>query len=503
MRILLVEDDLQVSTVLASTLVNQSHVVDIATVGQEGWELLQFFPYDLVLLDVMLPKLDGISFCRKLREQQSNILIMLLTTRGDQADRILGLDAGADDYMIKPFDPAELVARVRALQRRGSSSPPVLEWGRLRLEPANRKVTFAEQPLTLRPKEYALLELFLRHPQRIFSRREILDRLWSLEDEPPDEATIKAHIKGIRRALRTVGAEHLIQTLYGQGYGLSPHEAIVNSPAIEPVTKAERTHTIVAEIWQQVKGLSFDRLIILQQAITALKTEELSDSLRLNATQSAHQLAGALGMFGFSEGSQIAQKLEKLFESEDLSEPHTLQHTEELVRYLQQYLKVNHGAIPNPKSHAEDVDSSDGFCFAPPAQVRVLAIDDDETLLALLPEVLRPLGVEVIPLKSPANLWQTLNEMQPSLVLLDVKMPDVTGLELCKAIRAHERWRWLPIIFLTICQDFQTQSQSFEIGADDYLMKPVVPSILATRIFNRISRLQTIQQHAITELSQL
>ncbi|MGG6266000.1 response regulator [Leptolyngbya sp. AN03gr2] len=484
MRILLVEDDLQVSTVLASTLVNQSHVVDVAIDGQQGWELLQVCPYDLILLDVMLPKLDGISFCRKVRAYKQDILIMLLTARSEQADRVLGLDAGADDYMVKPFDPEELIARVRALQRRGISSAPILTWGKLRLEPDRRRIAYADQTLNLRPKEYALLELFLRNPQRIFSRREILDRLWSLEDEPPDESTIKAHIKGIRRALRTFGAEHLIQTLYGQGYGLSPQVE-------EPTPKADRTQAIVAEIWQQVKGLSFDRLSVLQSAVNVLKRGEFSEKLRSDAAQSSHRLAGALGMFGFSEGSQVALQLEHLFESGDLTDCQEIERTDELIQYLQHYLKVQDQVrTVEPKFQAASVSER-------PIQARVLAIDDDESLIVLLQEVLRPLGVEIIPLHSPSQLWQALNEIQPDLVLLDVQMPEVNGLELCKAIRASEQWRWLPIIFLTVCQDFQTQSQVFEIGADDYLMKPVVPSVLATRIFNRISRLQVIQQSAI------
>ncbi|MBE9013077.1 response regulator [Pseudanabaenaceae cyanobacterium LEGE 13415] len=484
MRILLVEDDAQVSTVLASTLINQSHVVDIAIDGQQGWELLQVCPYDLVLLDVMLPKLDGISFCRKVRAYKQDILIMLLTARTDQADRVLGLDAGADDYMVKPFDPEELIARVRALQRRGSSSSPIVTWGKLRLEPDRRRVTYANQDLTLRPKEYTMLELFLRNPQRIFSRREILDRLWSLEDDPPDESTIKAHVKGIRRALRTVGAEQMIQTLYGQGYGLSPHVE-------ELPTKGERTQAIVAEIWQQVKGLSFDRLSVLQAAVNVLKRGEFSEELRSDAAQNSHRLAGALGMFGFSEGSQVALQLEQLFESGDLTNVQEIERTDELIQYLQHYLTLQDQAkTAEPKFQAPNVSDT-------PTEARVLAIDDDETLITLLQEVLRPFGVEVIPLDSPANLWQVLDEIQPDLVLLDVQMPEINGIDLCKAIRASEQWRWLPIIFLTVCQDFQTQSQVFEIGADDYLMKPVVPSVLATRIFNRISRLQVIQQSAI------
>lgn len=137
MRVLVVEDDNLISTSLVKILTDQHYTVDSATDGQAGWELVDCFNYDLILLDVMLPKLDGISFCRKLRSQGNKTPIFLLTAQDTSTNKVMGLDAGADDYLAKPFDFQELLARIRALLRRGGSTlPPLLEWGNLQLDPS-------------------------------------------------------------------------------------------------------------------------------------------------------------------------------------------------------------------------------------------------------------------------------------------------------------------------------------------------------------------------------
>ncbi|NEQ88450.1 MAG: response regulator transcription factor [Moorea sp. SIO2I5] len=221
MRILLVEDDERITDALAEDLTDQHYVVDVANDGQIGKELVESFSYDLILLDVMLPKMDGITLCRKLRSQGDLTPILMLTARDTISDKILGLDAGADDYLVKPFDLGELSARIRALLRRGNTTlPPVLEWDSLRLDPSTCEVFYKDNLLSLSPKEYALLEFFLRHPRRVFSRAQILENLWSFE-RLPEEATVKAHIRGLRQKLDAAGApSDLIETVYGLGYRL-------------------------------------------------------------------------------------------------------------------------------------------------------------------------------------------------------------------------------------------------------------------------------------------
>jgi DNA-binding response OmpR family regulator len=418
-------------------------------------------------------------------------LIMLITAQGDQANRILGLDAGADDYMIKPFDPEEVAARVRALQRRGSSSSPVLEIGFLRLDPARREITYRNQPLNFRPKEYALLELLLRNPQRVFSRREILDRLWAVTAEPPDEATIKAHVKGVRQVLRKVGAEDLIKTVYGQGYHLDP-SVLATNPSVP-----DNPHELVSDIWEQVKNLTFDRLAVIKRAIAAFRSGELPPELREEAARNAHRLVGALGMFGFAEAFLLAQHLEQLFAAE---EPLTLAQILTAERWL---LDLERQVREDRRSRSQTTpveDLAPALPIAPTA--KVLAIDDDAALLNLLQELMLPLGVEIVPLTSTQQLWENLTHVQPDLILLDILMPDVDGVELCRTIRTSTQWKWVPIVFLTVCRDADTQVRVFEVGADDYLWKPFAPSVLATRILNRVSRFKTIQQRAIAEITQ-
>lgn len=224
MRILIVEDDERIAESLAEALADQHYVVDVATDGQAGWEFVESFAYDLILLDVMLPKLDGISLCRQLRSASYRMPILLLTARDTSADQVTGLDAGADDYVIKPYKLQELMARIRALLRRGSSSlAPVLQWGSLCLDSSTCEVTYKQQPVQITAKEYRLLELFLRRGCRVFSRSAILENLWSFE-EPPGEDTIKAHIKRLRQKLKVVGAPNdFIETVYGLGYRLKPN----------------------------------------------------------------------------------------------------------------------------------------------------------------------------------------------------------------------------------------------------------------------------------------
>jgi len=221
MKILLVEDDERILRPLAEALSDHNYAVDTATDGLAGWELIEAFPYDLVVLDLMLPKLDGISLCHQIRQAGYTMPVLILTARDASSDKVIGLDVGADDYVIKPFDLKELLARIRALLRRGSgSTSPVLVWGELQLDPATCKVIYADRLLSLTPKEYALLELLLRRNGGILTRNDILDHLWSSE-EPPGQETVKVHIRGLRQKLIAVNAANdFIETIYGLGYRL-------------------------------------------------------------------------------------------------------------------------------------------------------------------------------------------------------------------------------------------------------------------------------------------
>ncbi|MGK7953206.1 MAG: response regulator transcription factor [Xenococcaceae cyanobacterium] len=221
MKILVVEDDERISDAVTEYLSDLHYAVEAVYDGEAAWDLLDVFTYDLILLDVMLPKIDGITLCQKLRAKGHDTPILMITARDTLNDKIDGLDAGADDYLVKPFDLPELSARIRALLRRGNSTlPPVLTWGDLKLDPSTCEVFYQDRLLSLSPKEYKLLEFFLRNGRRVFSRAQILEHLWSFE-QVPEEATVKAHIRGLRQKLESAGAPHdLIETVYGLGYRL-------------------------------------------------------------------------------------------------------------------------------------------------------------------------------------------------------------------------------------------------------------------------------------------
>jgi two-component system, OmpR family, response regulator len=221
MRLLLVDDDRHITKLLEEVLTEQHYVVDIASDGHKAWDFVKSFNYDLLMLDVRLPKLNGINLCHQLRSHEYHMPILMLTACDTTSDQVAGLDAGADDYVSKPYKLQELLARIRALLRRGTPSlPPVLKWENLCLDPNTTEANYRGQSLKLTPKEYRLLELFLRHGSRVLSRSEIMENLWSFE-EPPEEEAVKALIKRLRQKLKEVGTvDNFIETVYGMGYRL-------------------------------------------------------------------------------------------------------------------------------------------------------------------------------------------------------------------------------------------------------------------------------------------
>jgi two-component system, OmpR family, response regulator QseB len=221
LRILLVEDDDRIARPLAEDLRHQHYIVEIASDGIEGWDYAQTAEYNLILLDLMLPRLDGISLCQRLRASGYLGFVLMLTAKDTTTDKIVGLDAGADDYLIKPFDLEELAARIRALLRRPSElRQPVLRQGKLTLDPACHTVTYADTPLNLTPKEYLILECLLQNMGQVFTRTKLLDKLWEL-DRASSENTVKTHMTNLRWKLKEAGCKDtLIETVYGVGYRL-------------------------------------------------------------------------------------------------------------------------------------------------------------------------------------------------------------------------------------------------------------------------------------------
>jgi two-component system response regulator MprA len=227
MRVLIVEDEPALAAALREALAGIGHAVDVAEDGEQAQELFAAYPYDLALLDVSLPRQSGLDVCRHARQRGLDLPILMLTARDTLSDKVAGLDAGADDYMVKPFELDELLARVRALLRRRSPhKESVLRVADLSLDPASGEVLRAGEPVRLARKERALLEVLMRNAGRIVPRERILEHLWDMEAEP-DPEVIRAHVKLLRKALRDQQEPRLIETVHGIGYRMNPgaHDA--------------------------------------------------------------------------------------------------------------------------------------------------------------------------------------------------------------------------------------------------------------------------------------
>src|SRR5512143_433338 len=220
MRILLIEDNRRLSDSLRATLEEDGYAVDGAYDGIEGEDLAVFTPYDVIILDVMLPKRDGIEVCRSLRDQKIATPVLMLTARDALDDRVKGLDSGADDYLVKPFEIKELRARLRALMRRQAPSKAAdLVVDDLRLDPAGHYAWRGDQPLDLTAKEFALLEYMMRNTNRLITREMVVSHLWDY-DQSIASNVVDVYIRRLRRKVDDPHDVKLIETVRGAGYRL-------------------------------------------------------------------------------------------------------------------------------------------------------------------------------------------------------------------------------------------------------------------------------------------
>jgi len=220
MHILVVEDELKMAALIRRGLNEQGLTADLATTGEQAGLMAGALAYDEIVLDVMLPGIDGFETCRRLRRDGVWAPVLILTARGAIEDRVAGLDGGADDYLTKPFSFAELLARLRALARRGESErPAILEAGDLRLDPASRQAWRGDLEITLSAKEHSVFEAFMRHPGHVLSRLQILEHAWAYDFEYRSNV-VEVYIRYLRQKIdKPFGVESL-ETVRGAGYRL-------------------------------------------------------------------------------------------------------------------------------------------------------------------------------------------------------------------------------------------------------------------------------------------
>jgi len=218
MRILVVEDEARLARLVRRGLTEEGHAVDLAGSGEDALDSITLATYDAIVLDVMLPGIDGFQVCRQLRRQRVHTPVLLLTARDAVDDRVTGLDAGADDYLVKPFALVELSASLRALARRPAEArDTILRVGSLRLDPAMRRVWLSEEPVELANKEFRILEYLMQNPNRVLTRTMITDRVWDY-DFLNATNVIDVHIRSLRRKLHDAPGGRRIETVRGVGY---------------------------------------------------------------------------------------------------------------------------------------------------------------------------------------------------------------------------------------------------------------------------------------------
>jgi two-component system OmpR family response regulator len=220
MRVLVVEDELKMAALIRRGLVEEGHAADVASTGEDALWMAQAHPYDAIVLDVMLPRLSGLETCRRLRNEGVWAPVLMLTARDAVDDRVAGLDVGADDYLTKPFSFAELLARLRALARRGGIERPAeLEVGDLRLDPGTRRAWRGADEIALSPKEFALLETFMRRPGRVLSRLQLLEHAWDFAYENRSNV-VDVYVRYLREKIDRPFGTSSLETVRGVGYRL-------------------------------------------------------------------------------------------------------------------------------------------------------------------------------------------------------------------------------------------------------------------------------------------
>ncbi|MBH8561775.1 response regulator [Nostoc sp. CENA67] len=482
MKILLIEDDEVLASILLQSLSQQYYAVEIARDGQVGWEYVQNTSYDLILTDVGLPKLDGITLCQRLRSSGCSTPILLITAKDETNDRIRGLDAGADDYLIKPLNLEELQARVRALLRRSDiPRPPVLEVGALRLDPSICEVTYNNQVLNLTPKEYSLLELLLRNPSRVFSRGDIIEHLWTFDD-PPQEETVKSHIKWLRHKLKVVGAVDWIENVYGLGYRLKSQKVIISGNNEREITQKNTNHNssipnssssveqqfnqAMKTLWSQYQGLMIQRMEVLQQAASEIFSGTLTIELRKSAGREAHKLAGVLGMFEQEAGTQIAREIEQILDKNGELSPAQKHQLISLIQELGKLLDLMTQKVVNqtPTSIEEEINS------------KLLLIDPDLQLGSQLQQVAYSMEMQwqqITTLEGAKNFLQTTS---PDLVVLNVDEIGQREESLALILDLATHIPPVPVLALAVSDKLVDRVTLAQSGARGFLVKPVTAS---------------------------
>jgi DNA-binding response OmpR family regulator len=463
-RILIVKSETAVAATLTTALSAQQYAIDTVNSPQMALQMVQVYDYDLLIMDTAGAELEEINLCRSLRSLNYSVPILLLMTSDNSRDRVMALNAGADDCMKKPFDVAELVARVQSLlRRRQTLVAATLTWNELQLYPETRRVTWQDKPLNLTAKEFQLLQLLLENPLRIFSKDVILDRLWDAS-ESPGEGTVAAHVKGLRQKMKAIGINReVIATIYGLGYRLNPPPE-PGQIAVESNRTPMQLEVLaeVAAVQAELRASLSEEIAVFEQVAAQLSVGKLEPTIKKQAQDQAHQLIGTLGSLGLSEGSQVAQQIEQLLQASLTQAEPLLQ----LVRSLQAALESTPViAVPTLVPRVEST--------------RLLIIDDDVILTKLLQQAAIASGFQVeiattLQAGRAALMRSNTEDIPPpDVVLLDLIFRDSSEDGLSLLSELAEQNSTIPVVALTVRNSLSDRITVARLGGQAFLHKPI------------------------------
>ena len=499
MKILLVEDDLHSAAILLQLLAESHYTIDAVADAKTAWQYVETYDYDLIILDVMLPDSNGLGLCAKLRNEGYTTPVLLLTAKDSTSDRVMGLEAGADDYVVKPYHFQELVARIRALLRRYHEGDTLIQefgWEGLRLDLKTNTVTYKQQPLRLTQKEYGLLEVFLRHPQQIFSRSALIDQVWSAGEFPSEEA-VTTHIKGLRQKLKAAGLQtDPIETLYGLGYRLksAPAQAnaepVVISPLadkpvinkdISPLDKA-RIQEVIAVMAQKLIASLPETIAMFRQLAIALAQDELGADLRYEGYMQAHRLIGSLGSLGFPEGSAIARQLEVMLHRDFSLSIFDAELLQQLVAKLEE-VTLN----PSPPIAAEPTILLSDYSPLP----LLLIVDDDVRFIQEIQLEAGTWGMRVQAAVDLKTAREKIAKEVPDVILLDIMFPDSSENGLSFLDELAQRETQIPTVMMTAASGLSDRVMAARKGSCSFIEKPASTEKILSTVSQVLSQRHT------------
>ena len=499
MKILLVEDDLHSAAILLQLLAESHYTIDAVADAKTAWQYVETYDYDLIILDVMLPDSNGLGLCAKLRNEGYTTPVLLLTAKDSTSDRVMGLEAGADDYVVKPYHFQELVARIRALLRRYHEGDTLIQefgWEGLRLDLKTNTVTYKQQPLRLTQKEYGLLEIFLRHPQQIFSRSALIDQVWSAGEFPSEEA-VTTHIKGLRQKLKAAGLQtDPIETLYGLGYRLKSApvqanaEPVVISPLadkpvinkdISPLDKA-RIQEVIAVMAQKLIASLPETIAMFRQVAIALAQDELGADLRYEGYMQAHRLIGSLGSLGFPEGSAIARQLEVMLHRDFSLSIFDAELLQQLVAKLEE-VTLN----PSPPIAAEPTILLSDYSPLP----LLLIVDDDVRFIQEIQLEAGTWGMRVQAAVDLKTAREKIAKELPDVILLDIMFPDSSENGLSFLDELAQRETQIPTVMMTAASGLSDRVMAARKGSCSFIEKPASTEKILSTVSQVLSQRHT------------